>query len=356
MARQIASDARLRSLLLVATLTGFFGGRVARADAPADAQRAQELFDEARSLMKEGKYGLACPKLAQSQALDPGGGTLLNLGICHAREGRTGTAFKELNLALAAARGDGRADRERTAQKHLDQLLPDLCRLTLVAHPEASIEGLSIELDGAALDPAVLGSATPVDPGDHQIRASAPGHKPWAVRITIASARDQRSLEIPILEAEPSSAASSAAPAAAAPPVAGAPPSRALSSPNALPPHPSPGDRASPRWPGLATLGVGVAAVGVGSYFGIRALMLKSESNAHFDGTKCTGRVCADDWAAAKKAALESTVSFAVGLAALGVGAYFELTPSKRTRAAQGLRIQVEGTRSGAAFAAQTEF
>ncbi|MEO8874495.1 MAG: hypothetical protein ABI461_02820, partial [Polyangiaceae bacterium] len=49
----------------------------------ADTAAAQALFSDARKLMNDGKYADACPKLEESENLDPGMGTMYNLGDCY---------------------------------------------------------------------------------------------------------------------------------------------------------------------------------------------------------------------------------------------------------------------------------
>ena len=357
MARRIASNFGLQRLLVGVALGACFGARAAHAEG-TDPSFAQQLFDEARALMKQGDYVTACSKLTQSQALDPGGGTLLNLGICHAKQGRTATAFAELNLALAQAKREGRADRERTAQRHLDELTPVLSHLTLLVQPGASADGLVVELDGSPVEPTRLGSPIVVDPGAHQIRALQQAHKPWSAAVSIAPGRDQLSVEIPVLAPD----APSPAPLGAVAPVQRAP-ATALVAPgvavNPVAPRGPTALRAetgTPRWIGVATLGFGAAAIGVGSYFGIRALDLKSESNQGFNGSKCIRQSCLDDWRSAQRAAVYSDVAFGVGLAALGVGTYLVLAPRKQQRATQGPTLLFAGTRSGATLSAKTEF
>ncbi len=78
---------------------------------------AQVLFEEARQLMSAGHYAEACPKLEESQRIDPGSGTLMNLADCYERTGRIASAWGAFLDAEAGARLVGntaRAGRTRT--------------------------------------------------------------------------------------------------------------------------------------------------------------------------------------------------------------------------------------------------
>lgn len=176
--------------------------RLASAQAETKSAVADALYRQARDLMAAGKYDEACPKLAQSQQLDPATGTLLNLAACHEKQGKLATAWLEYSDALVAARRDGREDRVQYARERAAELEPKLSRLTLLLAPNADAPGLTIELDGTSVGSAVFGVPTPVDPGKHSVRASAPGKKPQVLSIEVAVA-DQQSLSIPPLEDAP---------------------------------------------------------------------------------------------------------------------------------------------------------
>lgn len=64
-----------------------------------DAQRAQQLFDEALALSDQGQWATACPKFRASLAADAGVGTLLNVASCSAREGHVVDALREYRRA-----------------------------------------------------------------------------------------------------------------------------------------------------------------------------------------------------------------------------------------------------------------
>src|SRR5258708_31530603 len=76
---------------------------VATAGTPAFAQpqprpqgdpvAAQALFDAAKRLVHEGRFAEACPKLEESQKLDPAIGTHYALADCYEKAGRLATAW-----------------------------------------------------------------------------------------------------------------------------------------------------------------------------------------------------------------------------------------------------------------------
>jgi hypothetical protein len=152
----VASPTGSNSLVALALLCA---AGVARAEGPSDADRklAQSLFDHARKMLEAGQIAAACPKFAESHRLDPGGGTLLNLALCHEREGKTASAWFEYNDALSLALKENRHDRELIARERLAALEPKLVRLSV-----APASGADVEVP--VLAPAPPPRATPPPP------------------------------------------------------------------------------------------------------------------------------------------------------------------------------------------------
>jgi serine/threonine-protein kinase len=272
------------------------------------------LFQEGRTLFQAGKFAEACPKLAESQRLDPATGTLLTLALCHESEGKLASAWAEFTDVEGRSQREGRDDRVKIAREHAAALRPRLSTLTVEVSPEAAqTPGLELRVDGVALGSGSFGVAVPVDGGEHRVEASAPGKAPWQTPVSVKPASDAVRVSVPALaDAAPVAGAAVATPAPAEPP----PPSEPADSGSGM------------RTAGLITAGAGVVALGVGTFLAFDA---KSDYDAAKE--KCTNGVCpAGPYQASEDARGQGTVAtvvFVIGGAALATGAVlFFIAPS----------------------------
>lgn len=329
--------------MLLAWLAALFalgGAPSARADGAGDARAAQALFEEGRALMDAGRFAEACPKLAESQRLDPGGGTQLNLALCLEGQGRRASALVAMQEALRVAVRDGRADRERMARARVSALERSVARLRVVVPKAAEVEGLVVKLDGEVVGPVSFGVATPIDAGTHTLDAAAPSRASSRVAVTVADG-ELRDVTVPELEAIRALPAERPAPAAEAPPPAPASATEA----SAPPPVPH-GEMVANPW-FYGALALGSAAALTGAVTG--AMALSADATAR-EGCVPERSYCRDDasLAAAERVAplaWTSTVALAVAvpvlIAALGLPSrvYRPLPPSRVGAAAAALTV-----------------
>jgi len=180
-------------------ITGFF--EIAHAQSADNKAAAETMFREGRRLMIAGEYAEACPKFLASQNLDPGVGTLLNLGDCYAKNGQTASAWAQFIEAASEAHRLGDTRRQEAAQARATELEVRLVRLTIVVPPAADVAGLEIKRDGTRVDRALWGAALPVDPGKLVIEATAPGKKKWTVTVPRKDGDPPAIVTLPVLEA-----------------------------------------------------------------------------------------------------------------------------------------------------------
>jgi hypothetical protein len=306
---------RILTSACVACLCLFGNTRLVRAEPSAtDKSIAAELFEEARMLLQQGRVDQACSKFEESQRLDPGGGTLLNLALCHERQGRTATAWLEFIEARGVANADARPLRVAFAQAHIAQLEPTLSRLVVQVSPAADLPDLEVKRDGSDVGRAAWGSAVPIDPGDHVVEAAAPGKVPWRQSISVASSGDLKTVIIPSLGDVPTATKRNEEP------------------PTDVAVHPAyASDTAAGRGslertmsPALTvaawtTLGLGAVAAGGSAYFGLHALSLKHDADRECPSDACSAQGAADNRDAIRSADLAS-VAAAVGIAGVGTG------------------------------------
>lgn len=164
-----------RSLALVAAAAVLLP-RLAAAAEPSARQTADTLFRDGRAAMERADYATACPLLARSQELDPAGGTLLNLALCHEKQGKLVAALSDWKQAAERNRVEKRAEREREALVHLADLEARVPHVTFTA----LASGLSVSLDGQPIAAPTPAAPTHLrlDPGTHTVRTELPGREP----------------------------------------------------------------------------------------------------------------------------------------------------------------------------------
>lgn len=303
----------------------------------ADRAVAESLYEEGRTLFQAGRFPDACPKFEESQKLDPGVGTLLYLGSCYEKVGKLASAWITLREAATAARASNQPDREKKALDLAEALAPKISRLQILVPPEHDQAGLQIKRDGTPFGRALWGTAVPVDLGQHTVEVSAPSRRSVSLTVDVAQAGRTVTLQIPLLEPVSAPPAASTAPPPASTGVAPPPPPPATATAaTALTPL---------RTAALAAGGVGLLGLGLGSFFGLRAIGQWDDSRPLCPADRCTGEGY-DLAQSASRSGKYSTAFFALGVAGLGTGVALWLVAPSSTASGQrspGLSVGLAG-------------
>jgi hypothetical protein len=279
----------------------------ARADSAAETERAEQLFREASSLVEKGDYAAACPKLAESQRLDPALGTQYNLALCYEKVGRLGSAWRNLRSVARLARASGKKGREEVAQKMMNEMRSRVPHVVVVTH-----EPVTITVDGERIEPDDQ-SFVAVDAGEHLVEATAPARVPWNERMKVTA---ETRIDIP--------------------------PLRKVEGTRVITVESGSGRRTL----GFALGAAGLVGVGTAAVTGILILRDKSVADE-----KCTPG-CVDEEGRDAVSRGETLVpinyvAWGVALAGLGAGAYFLVTAKKQTQVSvtsNGASLRVVGT------------
>ena len=276
---------------------------------------AETLFEEAKERMQEGDYANACPKLSESYRLDPGSGTLTALAMCHEKLNKTATAWAEFIEVVTEAQQVGRADREKFARQHVAALEPHLSRLTIAVAPEtARLPDVQVRRDRVVVGSAAWGVASPVDPGEHLIEVTAPGHKRWSTRVDVAADADRQEVSVPPLEEKAEDSTS---------------PQSSDETTPVKPPAPEAPKSAGGTQRAIAYVvgGAGIVSLGIGTVFGIQAISKSNDAKSHCNPAPsfCT-QAAVNENSDAKSSALISDITLGTGVVAIGVGLYLLLS------------------------------
>jgi hypothetical protein len=302
-----------RSRVLAAWMSASLGvvtARPALAQSSTDAASAQAMFDQARQLMAAGNYGAACPKLEESQRLDPGSGTLLNLGDCYEHDGKLATAWSKFLEAASAAHVSGNAEREATARSRAAALAPKLSKIVIEVPSANTVKGLEVKRDGIGVGAAQWGSAMPADDGPHTVTATAPGRKAWETTVTVARGQGLLNVPIPALEIDPDASKTAAS----------------GGSGSGSPARDSSSGLGTQKTVALVAGGIGVVGIGVGTVFGLQSKSKHDEAATHCSGSECADQTGVDLKNDARSAGDLATVGFVIGAAGLVGGAVLWFT------------------------------
>jgi len=279
----------------------------------AEAQ-AEARFREGSAAFDAGRTDEACVAFADSRRLYPNLSTLLNLALCYETQGKTASAWRGFTEAAAWASDSALRARRDFAHQHALKLEKALVRAEIRPPPGAD---LVLEIDGEPVPAGSLLGPVFLDPGEHVIEATAPGHVRYVTKVRVpATSADAIVVAIPPLRAEP-------------PPVPAPPPASNVSSSHS----------SARRVAGFVVGGMGILAAGLGGYFAADALAKTSNL-----ANSCAGGC---DPTAARTSEVASVVAFGVGLAGVAAGAWFvsgsRADPPATTRLLIAPRIGSQG-------------
>ncbi|HEY8074305.1 MAG TPA: hypothetical protein VIF62_09350 [Labilithrix sp.] len=272
----------------------------------ADVPAAEALFVEGRRLLDAGKAAEACPKLEESQRLDPGVGTRFFLAVCYEQIGRTASAWAAFREVEAASRTAGRHDREELAKKRADALEPRLVRLQLEVPWAARASNVEIRRNGVVVGAAQWGMPVPIDPGASVFHVDARGKVAIDIRVDAKEEGKTKVVAIPELADAP-------APPAEAPPETAPSPLRTI---------------------GWATAGVGAAGVVTSGVIGLIAKSKFDDSRSSCTANgDCTSQSDVTGRHDALSLANVGTVVFVSSLVVVAAGVVMIVVAPKRTTA-----------------------
>jgi hypothetical protein len=223
------------------------------------ATQGEALYNQGTALIAQKKYHEACERFAASYKLDENQGTMLALAKCHDLDGKTATAWGEYLQVVQKAQGTPSADYAKEQARLIE---PKLLKIKL--DMKLVPADVALKIDGTPYPKDVIGADLPLDPGEHDIEAKAPGKHDWAKHFKLIAAESPLTVSVSMedMTQEELDAAK-----------------KKLAGPSGNAEEITPGDPTK-RW-----IGVGVMVVGVGAIaYGVYALAAAVSNTSKFNG------------------------------------------------------------------------
>jgi len=308
-------------LVLFGLTAQLLTGRAGAEPSAADKEKARALMSEGRTLRDQGDLGAALKSFEAADAVMQVTTTAFEIGRTQEMMGRLVQARETMQRIVAIpltasdpAPFQAARSKAETLLADLDARIPTLSFAITVSPGAAPPE---VTVDGVRVAPNALQSQFRVDPGIHQV-VSRLGQQRSSQSITVQE-RDRKKV---VIDFDSAVAANRETGIRAPSPAADQ-------------------DAASPwRTVGYAGLAIGGTGIVVGAIAGLVALSNKNLAEAGCEGGRCPPKT----WDALDRAesfATVSTVGFAVGAAAIGVGVvgFVLQRPAKDAAAGTALRV-----------------
>ena len=329
--------------LVAACLVATIAPSAALADSVEDQAIARSLAGDGLEALKKGDFKTAEDRFRRAEQLFPDPPTI-TLGLARSLKGQKRFVAAQEAYNRIVRRGK-RAGDSPAFEKAIDDAIAEKDEIAkLIGSLTITVKGAdkpTVTLDGAPVNAATLGVRRPIDPGQHEIKVSAPG-KLDARRVITVGEAGATSVDIE-LAPDPKAVAAAAAVAAVPSPAPAVEPVKAqpatsptpLAAPMKAPEPPRAAESgsafASPWF--WSAVGVTVAGAGVALYGYSEANTIKDDC-----ASAPNPRACADRNGYATAASLNM-----IGYAVAGVGALGALTvalwPNEPTGSAKGLRV-----------------
>ncbi len=266
------------------------------------------MLSQALAEFELGNWTEARALFERAHELEPSARTLRAIGLCAFEEKR----YVSSVLYLESAMEDPRAPLDEEQRRQLSDVLHRarafVAQYTLVLIPEDAV----LRVDGSP--PVLVNGKLMLDPGEHELTLSADGYHEAQRRI-MAQPREHLTVSIGLTPLVPIVAE-----------VPNASPSVAI---DAAPIVEVPGLNRR-QWYGIGAGGLGVASLATGIVLGVVAKNRSDDSGC--ESGACSTRAAVRKNDSALRFAHSSTVTLAVGGAALAAGAFLFFWPEARKR------------------------
>jgi len=318
MGRHIKATKRTGAAASLVTLAALAVGPLcplASAQTPGPTSRAGELFDEAKTMMDKGNFAEACPKLAESESLDPQVGTMLNLALCYEALGKTASGCSMWRDAEAAAARKLQSDREQLARERAAKVCSRAPQIAVDVAPQSGRDRVEVAINDVLVPRERWGTSQPLDPGEYELRASGAGLRPWSSKVVVDE-QHPAVVVVPVLAEAPDASTGPATPA-----------------PDRRGQH-----LKTAAW---VTGAAGLAVVAVGAAFGVSAIVNNVAANGSHN---CVRDICNAAGESDRQRVIEDAnvadVMLAVGVGGVATGVALWLLGSHAPRPSSGVYVQ----------------